>query len=86
MIQEEVLKIQEGSEYVYTGALPKGCAGHRYRVLKFVLDVPSYQQKVLVEALTGRDKGLWFVCSLQNFSLRYTPAPPAPEEVKDATA
>lgn len=63
--------IQEGKVYVYTGQIPKGCYGQHYRVHRFVLDVPSYQQKVLVEALTGKDKGLWFVCSINNFSRRY---------------
>ncbi len=63
--------IIEGREYIYTLEKPEGCQGQRYKVLRFILDVPSYQQKVLVKALTGRDKGMWFVCSLANFSLRY---------------
>lgn len=60
-----------GRRYTYTAEIPRGCAGQEYRVHRFVLDVPSYQQKVLVEALTGNDAGLWFVCSLENFARRY---------------
>ncbi len=60
-----------GAEYVYLSNLPVGCEGHRYKVHRFILDVPSYQQKVLVEALSGNDKGLWFACSPANFVRRY---------------
>lgn len=63
--------IIEGAEYVYIGELPVGCRGHRYLLHRGVIDVPSYQHKVLVEALTGEDKGLWFTCSLANFAIRY---------------
>jgi len=66
-------QITPGEVYVYTNAIPAGCAGHHYRAHRFVLDVPSYQQKVLVEALSGKDKGLWFVCSVANFRVRYVP-------------
>lgn len=61
----------EGGLYEYIHDLPKGCAGHHYRLHRLVKDVPSYQEKVLVEALTGKDKGLWFVCSEANFAIRY---------------
>lgn len=71
----EPVTIREGSEYLYQCGFPTGCAGGRYKVHKFVLDVPSYQHKVLVECLEGKDKGLWFVCSLANFSYRYRLAP-----------
>jgi hypothetical protein len=65
-----------GAFYSYSGAIPPGCHGHRYRVLGFVLDVPVNVQKVLVEAQTGPDAGLLFVCSPINFSLRYIPEKP----------
>lgn len=63
--------IVAAGDYVYAATYPPGCEGQRYRAHRIVLDVPSNQEKVLVEALTGRDKGLFFVCSLQNFSIRY---------------
>lgn len=63
--------IVEGETYAYVGTIPKEACGHKYRVLRFILDVPSYQEKVLVEALTGRDRGIWFVCSPANFAQRY---------------
>lgn len=65
------MPIREGEEYIYAGEEPKGCKGHRYRVVRFVLDVPTYQRKVLVECLSGADKGVWFVVSPANFSSRY---------------
>lgn len=68
-------------DYVYTGEFPKGCAGQLYRMHRRILDVPSYQHKCLVEALSGKDAGLWFCCSLHNFSIRYQPAP-APTSVE----
>lgn len=69
-------RIVEGAEYLYLAATPAGCRGQRYRVLRVdVLAVPANQYQVLVEALTGPDRGLWFVCSPWNFSMRYTPAP-----------
>jgi hypothetical protein len=67
-------ELKEGRDYVYDCPLPKGCAGHLYRLHRFVLDVPSYQEKCLVECLGGRDTGLWFVCSVANFMVRYRPA------------
>lgn len=92
-----MFRIIAGRDYLYTGDLPKGCRGQRYHVHGFVLDVPSYQEKVLVEALTGRDRGLWFTCSPANFAQRYELAPgqepvvepvPAPvfEKVVDFTS
>jgi hypothetical protein len=60
-----------GRTYVYKAGLPEARAGHKYRLLRFVLDVPSYQHKCLVKALTGPDEGLWFVVSTSNFSRRY---------------
>ena len=70
----------EGGLYEYRAAHPEGCAGCLYRLHRIVLDVPSYQHKVLVEALTGHDAGLWFVCSVANFCTRYVPAAPLPVE------
>lgn len=70
-------------DYVYTGGLPAGCAGHRYRVHRRIIDVPTFQVKVLIETLTGRDAGLWFTCSLANFARRYEPVK---EEPADAQA
>ncbi len=74
MIEEVPLSafsIRPGATYVYTGEKPDGCAGHHYKVHKIVLYVPVYSKLVLVEALSGQDKGLWFVCSPANFATRY---------------
>lgn len=60
--------------YVYANGYPVECIGRRYRVHRMVLDVPTYQRKVLIEALDGSDAGLWFVCSVSNFFHRYQPA------------
>lgn len=68
---DEAFVITAGAVYIYQAALPAGCAGHRYRAARFIVDVPSYQKKVLVECLSGRDAGLWFTCSLANFARRY---------------
>ena len=65
--------IIKGNTYIYKGSAPKYAIGHRYQVVDFVLDVPTYQRKVLVKALTGPDKGLLFTCTLSNFLVRYTP-------------
>jgi phosphatidylethanolamine-binding protein (PEBP) family uncharacterized protein len=78
-----VITAREGAVYLYRGTTPPKCRGHRYRILFFVLDVPSYQQKVCMEALTGPDKGLRFVCSEANFGDRYQEAP-EPEVVVDS--
>lgn len=63
--------IAPGVIYRYTCDLPRGCKDALYRVDRFVLDVPSYQQKVLVECLTVRDAGLWFTTTCANFAVRY---------------
>lgn len=63
--------IVEGADYVYVASIPAGCAGHLYRLHRTVIDVPSYQRKCLVEALTGKDQGELFVCTLHNFAIRY---------------
>jgi len=61
--------------YTYTGGIPVGCKGHLYRVEGFPLAVPSYQEQILVRALSGPDKDKLFVCSPANFSTRYEPIP-----------
>jgi hypothetical protein len=64
--------ITENAEYIYQAGFPANCRGHRYRVVRVdVLLVPAYAKVVLVEALTGPDKGLLFVCSEANFASRY---------------
>ncbi len=73
--------IVEGGIYVYENRIPVTALGHFYKVHKFVMDVPSYQPKVLVEALSGKDRGLWFVCSINNFLVRYRIA--TPEEAQE---
>lgn len=65
-------------DYIYAAGIPKDCHGSRYRAHRRVVDVPTYQQKVLVEALDGPDAGLWFTCSVDNFSRRYKLAEDAP--------
>lgn len=70
MSQEEIVP---GGLYTYECGIPAGVKGERYLVHRHVLDVPTYQRKVLVEALSGRDKGLWFTCSPSNFVHRYKP-------------
>ena len=67
--------IAEGGVYRYTKDWPPGCLGMRYRVLSIkVMDVPVYQERVLVECLEGPDKGRLFVCSPWNFWTRYEKA------------
>lgn len=63
--------LEIGKTYIYIGEWPPGCKGHRYRIERLVMDVPTYQEKVLVVALSGPDEGLWFTCSPWNFSTRY---------------
>ena len=65
--------IQEGMEYVYTGEFPENCKGHIYKVRKVnVPMVPTYNKLISVECLCGPDKGLEFVVTPWNFSLRYS--------------
>ena len=73
-----------GRIYIYTALIPKGCKGERYKVLyEKVIAVPEYTKKVLVEAITGPDKGLIFVCSPWNFSTRYVLAEEEIDNAKD---
>lgn len=88
----ECCRIVAGATYRYIRDLPVGCKDALYRVVQAeILDVPSYQKKVLVRGLTGKDAGLWFTCSLANFATRYErvkePATPvAVERVADMTS
>jgi len=70
---ENGLEVKKVAIYEFVHEYPRGCKGGRYKVHRFVLAVPSYQANVLVECLLGKDRGLWFVCSLNNFSIRYQP-------------
>lgn len=73
---EAPMRIVEGRVYRYLAPPAKGqpdCRGQLYKVKRFVKDVPSYQEKVVVEGLTGPDKGLWYTCSLMNFATRFEP-------------
>jgi hypothetical protein len=70
-LKEPIMTIQEGAVYLYQSQIPANRFGHRYQVKRFVMDVPSYQRKVVFEALTGPDQGNWYCCSEQNFAKRY---------------
>lgn len=59
--------ILEGRDYRYHGQFPPECQGASYHCHRFILDVPSYQWKLLMEALDGPDAGLWFTCTPANF-------------------
>lgn len=65
--------ITRGQTYIYARGFPHNCIGFRYRVVQFVVDVPSYQRKVLVRAVDGPDQGLLFCCTEANFASRYRP-------------
>lgn len=60
-----------GRLYRYILDLPRGCKDGVYRLVRFILDVPSYQKKVLVCCIEGKDAGLWFTCTENNFAQRY---------------
>lgn len=79
----EIGRIVPGKVYRYTNDLPRGCKDALYRVEAFILDVPSYQMKVLVLALTGKDAGLLFCCTPNNFAQRYAPHEPEPVSVTE---
>ncbi len=63
--------LAEGGVYEYIIDYPKGCKGGLYRIEGFIKDVPSYQDKVLVRCVQGKDAGMRFVVSEQNFAIRY---------------
>jgi hypothetical protein len=62
--------VEEGI-YEYVRGVPIECIGSHYRLICQVLDIPSYQHKLLVEAMDGPDAGLWFTCTVANFKMRY---------------
>jgi hypothetical protein len=64
-------QIVEGGLYRYVNGIPVHARGHLYKVHAVVEDVPSYQHKILVEALTGPDEGKLFTCTPANFVVRY---------------
>jgi hypothetical protein len=74
-------KLVEGGEYVYTGTYPANCAGQRYKLTRFVIDLPSYQRKVLVEGMTGPDKGEAFVVSEATFANKFELVQPVVESL-----
>lgn len=54
---------------------PHSCYGRLYEVIDSdVIDVPSYQRKILMRALDGPDQGLRFTITPSNFSYRYEQA------------
>lgn len=67
----EVIRITPGKVYAFKGVAPKDCQGHFYRAVRMVKHVPVYQWHVLVECLTGPDKGEWYTCTEQNFGQKY---------------
>lgn len=84
----ESFTISQGAVYLYTGGLPVGRKGHRYRVLGFCIDVPVNNQKVLMRCLSGPDQGLLFTVTPINFARRYAieqPDPP-PARLPEADA
>ncbi len=62
--------IAEGATYVLKSPAP-GHEGHSCRVLGFVMDLPSLQEKVLAEYLTGASRGHRFVMGRMTFATRY---------------
>lgn len=76
----DTVNVPLGCQYVYAHPYPKGYAGELYYAHRMVQDVPSYQDKVLVEGLTGRDTGRWFTCSLNYFLTRFK-LPESPPKV-----
>jgi hypothetical protein len=102
IIADDGFRIITGRDYLYACDYPAGRRGHVYTPVSFVLDVPSYQQKVLVRCKSGPDRGLRFVVTPSNFSYRYimtpdpvketatdaeaSPAPPRPVKVLDLTS
>lgn len=65
-------------DYVCVKGVSPEFLGHRYRAHRVVIDVPAYQRKVLVEGLTGPDRGEWYTCTPANFRVRFQPVPPEP--------
>lgn len=67
----DIAQIEMPCKYEYVCDSPKGCRGRHYMAWITVLDVPSYQTKILMEALNGPDRGLWFTVTPANFITRY---------------
>lgn len=78
----EMCKLVKGAEYVYTSSYPEACRGHTYRLVRFVVDLPSYQRKVLVEAVTGPDSDSWFTVAEGIFAMKFSLKP---QQVVDAS-
>lgn len=69
----EPLRIIEGKTYRYIDQIPAGCKGQLYRVVKFACAIPVYRDEVVLEGISGPDKGNFFTCSPNYFSLRFRP-------------
>ena len=76
--------IREGGHYVYTASYPPHATGQRYLVRQFIQDVPSYQPRILIQCMSGKDKGILFVSTFNNFRIRYTPFVEAAEKIAAA--
>lgn len=78
MNKEEICRIIPGAVYRFTSENPliKGCHNHLYRVLHLAMLVPVYQSCIVVEAMSGPDKGKVFCVTEINFALRYAPLSP----------
>lgn len=68
------MRIIEGRVYRYVAPYPLKCRDHLYKVVMFVEDVPSDQEKVVVTGLTGPDKGRKQSCSICYFANHFRPA------------
>lgn len=64
-----------GRTYRYKGPYPVKCIGALYRLNLAILDVPSFQTKLFVTAITGPDESLDFCCTISNFTTRYELVP-----------
>lgn len=66
--------LEEEKEYVYIAEQPKHAKGQRYHLYRAILDVPSYQTKILIAGLTGMDQGRLFAVSINHFVTRFEKA------------
>jgi len=60
-----------GTVHTFSNPLKKKFYGEKYLPHKLLLDIPSYQTKILVECLSGADKGLWFTTTINHFRITY---------------
>lgn len=67
-------EIEVPGDYIFIASKPEDCHGHLYRAHAMAKDIPSYQQKVIVEGITGPDAGDWWSCSLAIFLNKFVPA------------